>query len=449
MAGISIHAMRDSIYEEAVLGKGTPHKHIDLSRDRFIPSSSMSKSGKDILVNPITSILNGLVGNYARYGVGRKHLQANVARFDRDSIPSKRVPHKFNHVAPTPTSFVSAVKGVSSPPIQCFVASFGLMIRAWLKSDLQFLSWGRNCLGDIEGYPLTGDGLGATFIRLVLNGRGHENLEVGKVFRFELRSCLFGSQSCKEVPEVVHCSDENPVKNESDINVVDNTVTNERRMRVIVQAIVVVSRVFEEVEKSDIKHSVRWSNYGLFHGLEAQGYGEASSGSNGDWGMFGVRDFNEVRCKEDRWGSTFLAQGASMKQLQEINDPRLCDCVKMAKVRLGIEGDDNSIWRSWIQGSLNSGKASVLVNGSPTSEFQFHRGLKQGAPFGSFFGSFNHLGSLFIFLSPCLLSGYFSQIRIGNGLQQSVLERIFGSGDCTLLRLFTPNVRGGIEEQQA
>ncbi|GJR67006.1 RNA-directed DNA polymerase, eukaryota [Tanacetum coccineum] len=35
-----------------------------------------------------------------------------------------------------------------------------------------------------------------------------------------------------------------------------------------------------------------------------------------------------------------------------------------------------SRWRSWIQGSLNSGKASVLVNGSPTSKFQFHRGLK-------------------------------------------------------------------------
>nr|GFB11850.1 RNA-directed DNA polymerase, eukaryota [Tanacetum cinerariifolium] len=39
-----------------------------------------------------------------------------------------------------------------------------------------------------------------------------------------------------------------------------------------------------------------------------------------------------------------------------------------------------SKWRSWINGSLASGKASVLVNGSPTSEFQFYCGLKQGDP---------------------------------------------------------------------
>ncbi|GJW31107.1 RNA-directed DNA polymerase, eukaryota [Tanacetum coccineum] len=37
-------------------------------------------------------------------------------------------------------------------------------------------------------------------------------------------------------------------------------------------------------------------------------------------------------------------------------------------------------WCSWIRGSLNSGMASILVNGSPTSEFHFHRGLKQGDP---------------------------------------------------------------------
>nr|GFA22687.1 RNA-directed DNA polymerase, eukaryota [Tanacetum cinerariifolium] len=37
-----------------------------------------------------------------------------------------------------------------------------------------------------------------------------------------------------------------------------------------------------------------------------------------------------------------------------------------------------SIWCRWIKGYLISSKASVLVNGSPTEEFSFHRGLRQG-----------------------------------------------------------------------
>ncbi|GJW20639.1 RNA-directed DNA polymerase, eukaryota [Tanacetum coccineum] len=43
-----------------------------------------------------------------------------------------------------------------------------------------------------------------------------------------------------------------------------------------------------------------------------------------------------------------------------------------------------SRWRSWVRGSLSSGKASILVNGSPTSEFHFYRGLKQGDPLAPF-----------------------------------------------------------------
>ncbi|GJR03801.1 RNA-directed DNA polymerase, eukaryota, reverse transcriptase zinc-binding domain protein [Tanacetum coccineum] len=41
-------------------------------------------------------------------------------------------------------------------------------------------------------------------------------------------------------------------------------------------------------------------------------------------------------------------------------------------------------WRSWISSCLKSAKRSVLVNGSPTSEFQFHKGLKQGDPLSLF-----------------------------------------------------------------
>ncbi|GKE37130.1 RNA-directed DNA polymerase, eukaryota, partial [Tanacetum coccineum] len=41
-------------------------------------------------------------------------------------------------------------------------------------------------------------------------------------------------------------------------------------------------------------------------------------------------------------------------------------------------------WRSWISGCLNSAKGSVLINGSPTLKFQFHKGLKQGDPLSPF-----------------------------------------------------------------
>nr|GEZ78005.1 cysteine-rich receptor-like protein kinase [Tanacetum cinerariifolium] len=47
-----------------------------------------------------------------------------------------------------------------------------------------------------------------------------------------------------------------------------------------------------------------------------------------------------------------------------------------------------SKWRNWIHNCLNSSKGSILVNGSPTGEFQFRKGLKQGDPL-----------SLFMFLS--------------------------------------------------
>ncbi|GJQ94918.1 hypothetical protein Tco_0006057 [Tanacetum coccineum] len=40
-------------------------------------------------------------------------------------------------------------------------------------------------------------------------------------------------------------------------------------------------------------------------------------------------------------------------------------------------------WCGWINGCLNSAMGSVLVNGSPTSEFQFHKGLLSGIPIDS------------------------------------------------------------------
>ncbi|GJQ89776.1 RNA-directed DNA polymerase, eukaryota, reverse transcriptase zinc-binding domain protein [Tanacetum coccineum] len=41
-------------------------------------------------------------------------------------------------------------------------------------------------------------------------------------------------------------------------------------------------------------------------------------------------------------------------------------------------------WRSWIRECLRSARTSILVNGSPTSEFSIKRGLRQGDPLSPF-----------------------------------------------------------------
>nr|GEW30765.1 RNA-directed DNA polymerase, eukaryota [Tanacetum cinerariifolium] len=41
-------------------------------------------------------------------------------------------------------------------------------------------------------------------------------------------------------------------------------------------------------------------------------------------------------------------------------------------------------WCAWIQSCLRSSRGSVIINGSPTEEFQFFKGLKQGDPLSPF-----------------------------------------------------------------
>ena len=41
-------------------------------------------------------------------------------------------------------------------------------------------------------------------------------------------------------------------------------------------------------------------------------------------------------------------------------------------------------WCMWIKSCLHSSRGSVLINGSPTKEFQFYKGLKQGDPLSPF-----------------------------------------------------------------
>lgn len=41
-------------------------------------------------------------------------------------------------------------------------------------------------------------------------------------------------------------------------------------------------------------------------------------------------------------------------------------------------------WRKWIHGCLSSGRASVIINGSPTKEFKISKGVRQGDPLSPF-----------------------------------------------------------------
>lgn len=41
-------------------------------------------------------------------------------------------------------------------------------------------------------------------------------------------------------------------------------------------------------------------------------------------------------------------------------------------------------WRYWIRNCLESGRASVIINGSPTNEFSITKGVRQGDPLSPF-----------------------------------------------------------------
>ncbi|GJV72985.1 RNA-directed DNA polymerase, eukaryota [Tanacetum coccineum] len=104
-----------------------------------------------------------------------------------------------------------------------------------------------------------------------------------------------------------------------------------------------------------------------------------------------------------------------------------------------------SKWRSWIRGSLISGKASILVNGSPTSEFQFHRGLKQGDPLAPFLFILI-MESLHLSFSRAVEAGIFTGIEIGLsinvkksqllgiGISDSIVSEAAKSLGCSIMK---------------
>nr|GEZ47986.1 RNA-directed DNA polymerase, eukaryota [Tanacetum cinerariifolium] len=84
---------------------------------------------------------------------------------------------------------------------------------------------------------------------------------------------------------------------------------------------------------------------------------------------------------------------------------------------------------SWISGSLISGTAFILVNGSPTSEFQFHCGLRQGDPLAPYLFILI-MKSLHLSFSRVVDAGLFKGIRIGSSF---MISHLFYADDAVFI----------------
>jgi hypothetical protein len=88
------------------------------------------------------------------------------------------------------------------------------------------------------------------------------------------------------------------------------------------------------------------------------------------------------------------------------------------------------LWRKWIKECVTTSTASVLVNGSPTSEFPLQRGLRQGDPLSPFLFLLAAEG-LNVMMSSLVANNLFTGYGVGNTNSVAVSHLQFA--DDTLL----------------
>nr|GEV50574.1 RNA-directed DNA polymerase, eukaryota [Tanacetum cinerariifolium] len=88
-----------------------------------------------------------------------------------------------------------------------------------------------------------------------------------------------------------------------------------------------------------------------------------------------------------------------------------------------------SRWRTWINNCLISARTSILINGSPTSEFSLKRGLRQGDHLSHFLFIIVMEG-LHMALNDGIASYMFHGVRIGSNIH---LSHLFYADDVIIL----------------